>query len=86
LLAAGPRGQAFSPSLWQTWHALKLQDKPQRYSHVNRFNFAIRRSVELLFDMLPRRSLSVTIRQMTLTTHTHFTDAILRAGLNYQFH
>jgi hypothetical protein len=54
------------PSLRQTRHALKLQDKPQRHSHVNRFNLTKRRGVELLFDMLPRRSLAMTVGQMTL--------------------
>jgi hypothetical protein len=27
-----------------------------------------------------------TVTAGPVTTHTHFTDTILRAGLNYQFH
>jgi hypothetical protein len=36
------------PSPWQARRALKRQDELQRHSDVNRFNFARRRSVELL--------------------------------------
>jgi outer membrane immunogenic protein len=29
---------------------------------------------------------AVSVTGGQVTTHTHFTDAIVRAGLNYQFH
>jgi hypothetical protein len=64
-LAFGGR-QHSSLSLRQAGYALKLQHKAKRHSHVNRFNFAKRRGVELLFDMLPCRSLPVTVGQTTL--------------------
>jgi len=62
----GALGSVGGQLLRQARHALKLQHQAQRHSHVNRFNFAKCRGVELLFDMLPRRPLPMTVGQTML--------------------
>jgi hypothetical protein len=71
IVVSAPNPPPPCASLRQARHAFELQHKAKRHSHVNRFNFAQRRGVELLFDMLPRRSLPVTVGQTTLHELAH---------------